>query len=320
MRPPLSAAADTLNIGSTAIDIPMTPQYLQMQIDGLPRGGDPTPTMSTRFSATTPPRLGVRLSTHPHPSHKPSNREIPLTTALRPPPPTKGNPAPPGAAKRRRSTGDRITLGRAAPILFAVAALIAVVIALGDRSATTQVPVATRAIPAGSPVNASNTHLAPVHNSDSAVISGLLPAAALNQGWVAAGPINPGDAITRSEVVHPAAGAGVGAMSIAVAPSHADGGAIVTGDTVDVIAQPNANTQGATAVGPQYIAQGLKVLNVAPTNTSGGVLAASNSDYYIVVAVDRTTALRLATALAAGGSSTSASAVQVIRTTGEAGS
>ena len=57
------------------------------------------------------------------------------------------------------------------------------------------------------------------------------------------------------------------------APVHAEGGAIVAGDTVDVIAQ-SGSAQPADPAGIQYIAQGLKVLTVANTRT-GGVLATS---------------------------------------------
>lgn len=107
-----------------------------------------------------------------------------------------------------------------------------------------------------------------------AVRFGLLPAGSLGERWVASVAIHAGDAITRSEVIDPAAaGRGLGSMSIPVPQSHAEGGAIVAGDTVDVIAQ-SGSAQPADPAGIQYIAQGLKVLTVANTRT-GGVLATS---------------------------------------------
>jgi hypothetical protein len=75
---------------------------------------------------------------------------------------------------------------------------------------------------------------------------------------------------------------------------------------------------GSAAAGPEYIAKGLKVLGVANTRV-GGVLAGTSGDFYVVVAVDRATALRLSAALAASGGSSASAGIQVIRTTGEAG-
>ena len=79
------------------------------------------------------------------------------------------------------------------------------------------------------------------------------------------------------------------------------------GDQVDVIA--------GTPTGASYIAQGLTVLATSTPATTG-VLAGTNTDYSITVAVDQPTALRLAAALAAS-STSSGNTLEVIRSTGE---
>jgi hypothetical protein len=241
-----------------------------------------------------------------------------LSATIRAPRASREAPAP-GAdggllakARRRRSLTGRFTWGHVLPVVLAVLAAVFAAVALGDRSSTTRVPVANGPIAAGAPVDGGDTHLVTVHAGDTSLRAGLLPAASLGEGWVAAVAINAGDPITRSEVAHAAAGGGgLGAMSIPVPVSHADGGAIVAGDQVDVIG-------GSAAAGPEYIAKGLKVLGVANTRV-GGVLAGTTGDYYVVVAVDRATALRLSAALAASGGSSATAGIQVIRTTGEAG-
>jgi len=213
--------------------------------------------------------------------------------------------------RRRRNLGDRLTIGHAAPVVLAVVAGALVAAALSQTGSTTEVPVASGAIAAGAPVNASDTRLVAVHSGDTAVRAGLLPAGNLSGGWVATVSINSGDPITRSEVSHAASGTGgLGAMSLPVPIANADGGAIVAGDLVDVIATSGPN-------GAQYIAQGLRVISVPSASSGAGVLATASDDYYVVVAVDRATALRLATALATSNGQGSSAGIEVVRTTGE---
>jgi Flp pilus assembly protein CpaB len=207
---------------------------------------------------------------------------------------------------------DRITFGHVAPVVLAVVAAMLVAAVLSDRSMTTQVPIAATSIPAGAAIGTRDTRLVSVHSGDTAVRSGLLPADDLGRGWVATVEIVAGDPITRSEVARAASGpGGLGSMSIPVSMAHADGGAIVAGDLVDVIADNGAN-------GAQYIAQGLRVLSVPSATTSTGVLASDAGSYYVVVAVDRPTALRLSAAVAGTGGPGSSSGIDVVRTTGEA--
>ena len=221
---------------------------------------------------------------------------------------------PPMAARGpRRSVGERVTIGHVAPIVVGLVAALLVLLTLKDRSATTQVLVASREIPAGSAVTAANTHMVVMHSSDAALHTGLLGPSALNGSWVASSPIVAGDPITRSEVVNGSPGSeGLGAMSIPVPMSEADGGRLVVGDRVDVVA--------VDAGGVRYVAQDLRVVAV-PSTSSGGALGAttSNSNYYVVVAVDRPTALKVAAAVAATGVQGTAPSVQIVRSTGETG-
>lgn len=218
---------------------------------------------------------------------------------------------PPAATVRsRRRLRDRITAGHLVPVLLGLAAAVLIAIGLGERGSTTTIPVAAHPIAVGATVNAGDTRIVTVHSSDTGVLSGILPVSNIGAGWVATVPIVAGDPITRSEVARAASGTqGLGAMSIPVSVADADGGAIVAGDVVDVISM---NTGG----GPQYVAQRLRVLSVAPSSSSSGVLTTGNGDYYVVVAVDRPTALQVASALAAGSAGNS-SGVLVVRTTGE---
>jgi Flp pilus assembly protein CpaB len=147
-----------------------------------------------------------------------------------------------------------------------------------------------------------------MHADDSGARAGLLTLADLHssQNLVAAVLIHSGDPITRSEIVRSAGPTGLASMSLPVPVAHANGGSIVVGDRVDVIGH-------GTGVA-EYVARGLQVLAVAPASSSSGLGAStSNSTFYIVVAVDSDTALRLSQAL---GNSNTGGAVDVIRTTG----
>jgi Flp pilus assembly protein CpaB len=219
---------------------------------------------------------------------------------------------PPAAAqnkKRRKSRpAQRWTPGHVLPVVLAIFAVIFVLAALRDRSAQTSVVVASRQIPAGATINAGDTRTIKMRTADADALSGLLGPAQVTGGLVAATAIGPGEPIIRTETLSgPARAAGLGSMSLPIPADQADGGAIAVGDQVDVIA--------GTATGANYIAQGLAVLAVSTPATTG-VLAGTNTNYSITVAVDQPTALRLAAALAAS-STSSGNTLEVIRSTGE---
>lgn len=217
---------------------------------------------------------------------------------------------PEGSRSRRRGLRGRLTVGHVAPVVLAVFTAVFVLAGLADRSATVEIPVASAAIPAGAAVNATDTRLVRVHRSDSRLVAGLISASELGQGWVAAVRIEAGDPITRSALTQTPAGAsGLGAMSLPVPADRADGGALQPGDRVDVL---GSDGNGGVA----YLAEGLQVLAVSPP--SSGLLSATSGDYWISVAVDRATALKLAAALdAQSGGGSAVSALEVVLSSGE---
>lgn len=175
----------------------------------------------------------------------------------------------------------------------------------------TSIVVADGPVPAGSPIDRADTRLVSIHDSDEAMTSGLLSPAQVARGWVAAVPVRAGEPITASEVRKASAGPLLGQMSIAVPVQQAAGGSIGPGDLVDVIA---ANGQG----GASYVAQGLRVLSVAPLSSASGVLGGGTVNYFVVVAVDKQVALRIAAALGGQGAEGTENQIEIVRSTGEA--
>jgi pilus assembly protein CpaB len=222
-----------------------------------------------------------------------------------------GTGAPPGLFEDRKPRRPRrLSTGSIVPIALAVLAAGFGYEALQDRSAMTDIVVASAMVPAGAPVDGSDTRLVSVHAADAGLTRGLLSPTQVAQGWVAAVPVPAGEPITASEVTKPAAGPLAGSMSIAVPVQQAVGGTIAPGDRVDVIA---ATGQG----GSYYVAQDLRVIEVAPTSPASGVLGGGPSSYFIVVSVGKEAALRVAAALGSQGGVGSNSQIEIVRSTGE---
>ena len=216
--------------------------------------------------------------------------------------------AAPGA--RRQHRPRRVTAGAAVPVALGVLAAGFAYEALQARSAMTEVVVTRSELPAGAPVGPGDTRLVRVHSLDRSLLRGLVTPAQLRQGWVTTVPIPAGEPVTSSEISRPTRGPVLGEMSIAVPVDQAVGGRLVPGDRVDVIA-------GDGAGGARYVAQGLRVVAVAPSSANGALLGAS-TNYFVVVAVGKQTALRIAAALAGGGTGGSgASGVELVRSSGE---
>jgi Flp pilus assembly protein CpaB len=186
--------------------------------------------------------------------------------------------------------------------------------ALQDRSAVTSIVVASSVVPAGAPVDAGNTRLVKVHASDTALVQGVLSPSSLADGWTAAVAVGRGQPITVSEVVKPSSAPVLGEMSIAVPVQQAAGGRLAPGDLVDVIASRAGEGGGG---GADYVAQGLRVVAVAPTSTASGVLGGGSTGYYVIVAVDKQTALHLAAALGLEGEGAPGGQMELVRSTGE---
>lgn len=108
-------------------------------------------------------------------------------------------------------------------------------------------------------------------------------------GRVVSAPMAPGDLLVESLLRIPAAPAELRSISIPVDPAHAVGGSVAVGDLVDVIATENGIAR--------FVAVGAPVLAVPSAERRG--ITGGNS-YFVVVAVDADTALRLAQAVDSG--------------------
>jgi hypothetical protein len=212
-------------------------------------------------------------------------------------------------AYRTRSP-SRLTAGSVVPILLAVLAASFAYEALQDRSSMTAIVIAGSPVAAGAPINSRDTRTVRVHSSDVALVHGVLTPAQLGGGWVTTVAVPAGEPVTLSEVEKPSFVPALGQMSIAVPLQQAAGGRISPGDLVDVIA---SNGGG----GAYYVAQGLRVVGVAPTSASSGVLGGSTGNYFVVVAVNKPTALRVAAALGAQGEGGAGDNIEIVRSTGE---
>jgi hypothetical protein len=217
----------------------------------------------------------------------------------------------PVAEPARKRKPRRLTAGSVVPLVLAVLAAGFAYAGLQDRSAMQKVLVASTYIAPGAPVGMSDTKVLSVHATDQALSRGLLGPEQIGPGLVAAVPLEPGEAVTESEL-RKASGRPLGEMSIAVPVQQAAGGRLAAGDLVDVIAT-NAN-------GAYYVAQGVRVVSAAPTSTSGSVLGGGTGSYFVVVAVGKLVALKIAAAIGAEESGSSNGQIELVRSDGEVAS
>jgi Flp pilus assembly protein CpaB len=205
---------------------------------------------------------------------------------------------------------SRLTAGSVVPVVLAVLAAGFAYEALQDRSSMTSIVVANSMVPAGAPIDGRDTRAVRVHSSDTAVAPGLLTPSQLGSGWVTTVALRSGEPVTLSEVEKPSLVPALGQMSIAVPLPQAAGGRINAGDLVDVIASNGAG-------GAYYVAQGLRVLGVAPSSNSSGVLGGGTGTYFVVVAVDKQVALRVAAAVGAQTGGAGGENIEIVRSSGE---
>lgn len=187
-------------------------------------------------------------------------------------------------------------------ILIAIAAILAFVlnmVVLQDQSSTTLIAVADSAIAQGTVFHPDDVRFVPVP-TDFAGIDSLLTEAetTANQGWIVDRPIAEGSVIDASAVVEPGAPSGLRSMSIPVDLEHAAGGAIRSGDRVDIITVSEGQAS--------YVITDVGVIATADLN---GDAFGAIGDYHVVVAVDANQALALAEAMASG-------MVELVRSTG----
>ncbi len=205
-----------------------------------------------------------------------------------------GSLPPTGRTVRWRPSLSHILIGLAAILAFALN-----LVALQEKSSTTLVVVADGPIAAGTLFSQEDIRLVPVPTDFVGLDSLLTKSEALAaEGWIVDRPIGASAIIEASAVVEPGGPSGLRSMSIPVNPEHAAGGAIRSGDRVDIISVSDGQAS--------FVVSDVGVIGVA--NASGDAFGVSG-DYFIVVGVDADQALALAEAMASG-------SVELLRSTG----
>jgi Flp pilus assembly protein CpaB len=173
--------------------------------------------------------------------------------------------------------------------------------ALRAADDTTPILAAARDIAPGTVIDAGALRIARVH-ADATTLATLIESDELDEvrGRIAAERIPSGTLLTRAAVRSVAPGGASRAMSFPIPRSRAVGGAIDSGDRVDVLAvQRNSGRSG-------YVATDVEVLDFR--NQDSGPLQGSD-DASVTIAVDATEAARVASALETG-------TVTLVRATG----
>jgi len=176
-----------------------------------------------------------------------------------------------------------------------LAGLLGALLTLGvlhSANRTTPMLAASRDIPPGTVIDADALRVAHVH-ADAATLATLFASADLDalRGHVAVEEIPTGALVTRAAVRSASVGEAPRAMSFPIPRSRAVGGALDTGDRVDVLAVQR--TSGRSG----YVAADVPVL--AFSSHDDGPLQGSD-DASVTLAVDSAAAARIASALETG--------------------
>ncbi len=178
---------------------------------------------------------------------------------------------------------------------------------LGVRTWVRTVRVATAAQPlrSGSVLSAGKVVFVDARMGDEVLETLIQPDDLTDfEGWVTVGPIASGGVLARTNLRPPEKSpVARRSMSVPVSPSLAVGGAIRTGDRVDIIAVEDGVAR--------YVLVGAEVLAVLQPGAGKGVLGGGRSEHSLVVSVDAVAALELAWAIATR-------SVQVVQATGAA--
>lgn len=200
---------------------------------------------------------------------------------------------------RRTSLLGRLSAGHFIMLLAGLLAVLANFAVLRARDESFLVAVADRDLGRGTVATADAFRVVEVQ-VDSDLLVTLVEAENLAElgGRIAARSIADGELILASDFVAAAAPSERRAMSIPVARVHAAGGMITDADVVDVVAVVDGIAE--------YIVVAAPVLDVAAPSTTG---IGSSGEFYVTVAVDATTALRIAGAMDRG-------SIEIVRSTG----
>lgn len=205
-----------------------------------------------------------------------------------------GSFPPASRATRWRPSLSHILIGLAAMLAFVLNLL-----ALQDKSSTTLVVVADGPISAGAVFTQQDFTLVPVPTEFAGLDSLLTETEALAaEGWIVDRPIGAGAIVEASAVVEPGAPSGLRSMSISIDPEHAAGGAIRSGDRVDIISVSDGQAS--------FVVSDVGVIGVADTDGDAFGVA---GNYFVLVGVDADQALALAEAMASG-------SVEMLKSTG----
>ena len=198
-----------------------------------------------------------------------------------------------------RRLGGRLSAGHLIVLLAGLLALLANFALLRARDDNSRVAVADRDLAAGTVVDVGAFRLVDV-SVDPEILKTLITNEAIPalEGRIVTRSIAAGDLVARSDITKAAAPLEKRAMSIPIDRVHAAGGEISTSDVVDVIAV----SEGVA----EYILLGAPVLDVADSSSAG--LGASGR-FFVTLAVDSDSALRLAAAMDLG-------TIEIVRTTG----
>lgn len=203
-----------------------------------------------------------------------------------------------GPAPGRRGLLSRLSAGH---IIMIVAGLLAALVnfnLLQQRDATFPVAVARADLIPGQPVTAGDFGVEEIKATEGVLNTLLLfEDVATIEGMIIIRPVRAGQLVGPADFQEPAAPLQQRAMSIPIETDLAVGGAITEADLIDII---HVDNQVA-----RYVAVSIPVLAVAGEEASfGGTI-----DFYVVVAVDAETSLKIASALDEG-------TVMLVRSTG----
>lgn len=200
---------------------------------------------------------------------------------------------------RRRNPLTRVTASHLLMILAAILAFATNLMVLRGQETTRPAVVAGARIEAGRVIEAADLTVAEVDVDDSlfaTLLAGGQSSALV--GMVATRTIEAGHLLSVDDLRPAAAPSAQRAISIPIEIEHAVGGALVTGDRVDLISVSES--------GSEYILTGAEVLEV-PTNARGSLTGATG--FFVVVAVDDQEALAVAEAIRSG-------EIEIARSTG----
>ena len=193
---------------------------------------------------------------------------------------------------RRRALASRFSTGHVVMVLAGVLGALFTLSAVRASDATRPMLAATRAIAPGTVIDAHSLRVTRVHVDD-AVVATLFDESELRalRGRVAVEQIPAGGLVNRDAVRSIATADAPRAMSFPIPRSRAVGGALVTGDRVDVLSVlRNSGRSGYVAVDVQVLAF---------TSRGSGPLQGSD-DASVTVAVAPDAAARIASALETG--------------------